>query len=58
MLTNKTTDAGDEFAAMVGAWRSLDARWDLTWRERRALFPKGGEDRDDPCEDTETRMGS
>lgn len=56
MLTEKKTVAGIELAAMTGAWRSLDMRWGLTWRERRALFPKGGEDTADPCEDTETRM--
>lgn len=45
-----------ELAAMAAAWRSLGARWQLTWKERRALFPKGGEDGADPCADTETRM--
>lgn len=45
-----------ELAAMTGAWRDLDARWGLAWRERRALFPRGGEDHARPCEDTETRM--
>lgn len=41
---------------MTEAWRSLAARWDLTWKELRALFPKGGEDCLSPCADTETRM--
>ena len=45
-----------ELAAMTGAWRSLASRWDLTWKERRALFPKGGEEGPSPCADTETRM--
>ena len=56
MLMEGTETARIEHAAMTGAWRSLDARWALAWRERRALFPKGGEDAADPCEDTETRM--
>ena len=45
-----------ELAAMTGAWRGLAARWDLTWRERRRLFPMGGEEGPSPCADTETRM--
>lgn len=56
MLMEGTETARIELAAMTGAWRRLDARWDLAWRERRALFPKGGEDAGDPCGDTETRM--
>ena len=45
-----------ELVAMAGAWRSLGARWDLTWMERRALFPRGDECAASPCSDTETRM--
>ena len=56
MLTEKANAAGIDLAEMTGAWYSLDRRWGLTWRERRTLFPKGGEDRADPCEDTMTRM--
>lgn len=56
MLMDGKDAARVELAAMTGAWRSLAARWDLTWRELRALFPKGGEDGASPCADTETRM--
>ena len=56
MLVEGRDAARDELAAMTGAWRGLDARWDLTWRERRMLFPRGGEDGAAPCADTETRM--
>ena len=56
MLINQLEAARAELAAMTGAWRSLASRWDLTWKELRALFPKGGEDGLAPCADTETRM--
>ena len=45
-----------ELATMTGAWRDLAARWDLVWRERRMLFPAGGEELAEPPGDTETRM--
>ncbi len=48
--------AGTELAAMTQAWRDLGARWDLNWRERRMLLPKGGEFSAQPCADTEARM--
>lgn len=45
-----------ELRTMQSAWRVLDERWELTWRERSALFPQGGEDTAFPPCDTETRM--
>lgn len=44
-----------ETLAMIKAWRELAIRWELTWRERIALLPAGGEE-DTPPEDTERRM--
>lgn len=45
-----------EQVAMAAAWKCLAIRWELTWQERTALLPSGGEDSGAPPEDTETRM--
>lgn len=45
-----------ELRAMISAWRALVVRWELTWSERRALLPEGGDDLPRPPADTETRM--
>jgi hypothetical protein len=48
--------AAVELAAMAGAFRAAIEDWALTWRERRALLPAGGEDHATPPGDTEARM--
>ena len=45
-----------ELRTMRAAWLWLARRWELTARERAALFPSGGEDLRNPPGDTETRM--
>jgi hypothetical protein len=55
-MLNGTDVPAVEMTAMRAAWRDLAIRWELTWRERRALLPAGGEDRPDPPVDTERRM--
>lgn len=45
-----------ELMAMRTAWQDLSLRWELTWQERRALLPAGGEDAEQPPMDTERRM--
>lgn len=45
-----------ELMAMQSAWRDLTLRWELTWQERKALLPTGGEDLPQPPVDTERRM--
>ncbi len=50
-------DAGAiEAMAVIKAWRDLAIRWELSWHERVALLPRGGEDTASPPEDTEKRM--
>lgn len=56
MTINGMNAAAIEEMAMRAAWRSLAIRWELTWSERCALFPAGGEDRIAPPADTERRM--
>lgn len=56
VMTEAEVAEAAELEAMTGAWRDLAARWDLTFQERRALLPQGGEDRPAPPEDTERRM--
>ena len=55
-MLNETDAAVVELAAMMTAWRDLAVRWGLTWHERRALLPKGGDELASPPADTETRM--
>ncbi len=55
-MLNGTDVPAVELTAMRAAWRDLAINWELTWRERRALLPAGGEDRSDPPLDTEHRM--
>jgi hypothetical protein len=56
MNINGNDVAAVEVMAMKTTWRHLAIEWELTWNERRALFPAGGEDRTDPPADTERRM--
>jgi hypothetical protein len=48
--------AAIELRTMRQAWRALEGRWELTWRECRELLPAGGADDENPPRDTETRM--
>lgn len=56
MLMDGVDLAAVELAAMSAGWRTLAGDWELSWRERRMLFPAGGEDLANPPADTEARM--
>jgi hypothetical protein len=56
MFINGNDVAAVEVMAMRTAWRHQAVHWELSWSERTALFPAGGEDRTDPPVDTERRM--
>lgn len=55
-MLNGTVCAAIELRALISAWRVLVIEWELTWSERRALLPAGGDELDRPPEDTERRM--
>ncbi len=48
--------AAIELRAMISAWRTLVIEWELTWSERQALLPQGGDELENPPAGTETRM--
>lgn len=55
-MMNGNDVAAVEVMAMQAAWRGLAINWELSWGERRALFPAGGEELVHPPVDTERRM--
>ncbi|GEM72845.1 MAG: hypothetical protein GY736_08875 [Sphingomonas sp.] len=55
-MLNGTEASAIETMEMIKAWRELAVRWELTWHERVALLPCGGEDTFSPPQDTERRM--
>lgn len=55
-MLNGSEVAVIELIAIKSAWRDLAIGWELTWQERKALLPEGGEDAPHPPPDTEHRM--
>lgn len=55
-MLNGEYSAAIELRSMISAWRSLVVEWELTWSERQALLPEGGDELDQPTQDTECRM--
>ena len=55
-MLNGEVSAAIELRTMISAWRALVIEWELTWSERQALLPEGGDELNNPPADTERRM--